>query len=164
MNLFICFIFEHKSFAADKGIHNFRFLTTHNKYSNQVYIIILIIKNKKTLIRYCNASSCFFSPETVRLNTITLIFLSIIATLSPSTSSCFWRCLCLVVIVGSSLTPAASFCRCSFRIVIVFVSVLLLLLSAASCRYFKGLVYIRLNMRATTMEPQHQSQNGPAAI
>ena len=38
-NLFICFIFEHKMFVAEKAIHNIQFLITNNKYSNQVYII-----------------------------------------------------------------------------------------------------------------------------
>ena len=38
-NLFICSIFEHNIFAADKAIHNLQFLITKNKYSNQVYVI-----------------------------------------------------------------------------------------------------------------------------
>ena len=54
-NLFICFIFRHNIFAADKEIHDFKFFVTNNKYSNQVYFIILRIKNKKTLIWYCSA-------------------------------------------------------------------------------------------------------------
>ena len=39
LNLFICFIFEHNIFAADKEIHNFQYLITSTKYSNQVYVI-----------------------------------------------------------------------------------------------------------------------------
>ena len=39
LNLFICFIFKHKTFAADKEIHNLQFLITNNKYSNKVYFI-----------------------------------------------------------------------------------------------------------------------------
>ena len=50
----IHFFFEHNISAADKAIHNFQFSITSNNYSNQVYLIMLIIKNKKTLIRYCN--------------------------------------------------------------------------------------------------------------
>ena len=38
-NLFMCFIFEHNIFAADKEIHNLQFLIANNKYSNQVYVI-----------------------------------------------------------------------------------------------------------------------------
>ena len=39
LNLFICFIFQHNIFTEDKSIHNIQYLTTHNKYSNQVYVI-----------------------------------------------------------------------------------------------------------------------------
>ena len=39
LNMFIFFIFEHNIFAADKAIHNFQYLITNNKYSNQVYVI-----------------------------------------------------------------------------------------------------------------------------
>ena len=48
-------LFRTKSFAADKVIHNLQFLIINNKYSNQVYLIILRIKNKQTFIWYCNA-------------------------------------------------------------------------------------------------------------
>ena len=48
------FIFKHNIFASDKAIHNFQSLITNNKYSNQVYLIILKIRNKQTLIWYCN--------------------------------------------------------------------------------------------------------------
>ena len=37
--MFIGFIFEHNIFVADKEIHNFQFLITNNKYSDQVYVI-----------------------------------------------------------------------------------------------------------------------------
>ena len=47
--------FKHNIFAADKAIHNFKIFITNNKYSNQVYIIVLRIKNKQTLIWYCYA-------------------------------------------------------------------------------------------------------------
>ena len=54
-NLFILFISEHNSFAADKETHTLQFLITNNKYSNQAYLIILRIIDKQNLIWYCNA-------------------------------------------------------------------------------------------------------------
>ena len=45
---------KHKVFVADKEIHHFQFLITNNKYRNQLYIIILRIKNKQTFIWYWN--------------------------------------------------------------------------------------------------------------
>ena len=39
LTLFNCFIFEHKLFAVDKAIHNYQYLITNNKYSNQIYVI-----------------------------------------------------------------------------------------------------------------------------
>ena len=38
-NLFICGIFWHNFFAAEKGIHNLQSLIINNKYSNQVSVI-----------------------------------------------------------------------------------------------------------------------------
>ena len=74
------------------------------------------------------------------------------------------------VVVSSSLgllLSAASCCccrRCQTLVIFVGGGVLSLsLLSAAtSRRSLNSLVYIRLTMDATTMDPQHQAQNGPA--
>ena len=49
------YYFQTQHFSADKTIHNLQFLITINKYSNQVYLIILRINNKQTFICHCNA-------------------------------------------------------------------------------------------------------------
>ena len=111
--------------------------------------------------------------------------------LSFAASRCRWRCLILVTVsllsTEASLLVAASvgFCGsflllllaspcCRRRIVVaLFFGFLLLLLSAAShsCRrrrrrgiLCKSLLYTRLTMHATTMDPQHQAQNVTVAI
>ena len=43
------FYFKHNIFAADKAIHNFQYLITNNKDSNQVYVIKPINHRKKGL-------------------------------------------------------------------------------------------------------------------
>ena len=72
-----------------------------------------------------------------------------------------------------SLSDYRCWCRCrwvSYRqrrlvvVVVVGFSSSLLSLSAASRRSLKSLIYIRLNMRATTMDLQHLEKNGPAAL
>ena len=65
------------------------------------------------------------------------------------------------------LSSAASHCCCRRLIVVGIVGVgVLLLLSAAAAsrRSIKILVYIRLTMHATNMEPKHQVHNGTAAL
>ena len=57
LNLFICFIFKDIIFAADRAIHNFQYLITNNKYSNQVYAI-KPINQQKTGIYQGSADSC----------------------------------------------------------------------------------------------------------
>ena len=192
---------------------------------------MLIIKDKKNLIRYCNASSfvvVFRNGKTEKYVNI----LSIISTLSPSASHRRCRCWRLVVVVDISssllfhrcqqrstlswLHPSASaprrrrccrcrchwvsFCRwrlvvvvvveflslvssslgvlsltascccyCCRLVVVIVVDVggvlsLSLLLSAASRRSLKFLVYIRLAMHETTMDPQHIEKNGTALL
>ena len=100
-----------------------QYLTTHNKYSNQVYHKMLIINNKQTLIRYLNASSSviFYQNGKTEYNHVNI--LSIIATLLPSAFRHRCRCWSLVVVVGVLLTPAASFCLCCSQILVVFVGV-----------------------------------------
>ena len=78
------------------------------------------------------------------------------------------RCHCFVVFVRG-IHSWGSFCRLLRLVVVVVVESLivgfLLLLSAAvSWCPMKSLVYIRLNLHATTMGPQHQAQNGTAVI
>ena len=89
----------------------------------------------------------------------------ILSDLAPRCSCHFWR---LSVAICVSLSSAASLFCCRRRL-LVFVVVsgvlsLSVFLSAASRRSLKILVYIRITTHATTMEPQHQVQNGPDAI
>ena len=65
--------------------------------------------------------------------------------------------------LGLLLLAETSCHRCQLLVVIV-VGGVLLLSAAALRRSLKILVYIRLTMHATTMEPQQQAQNGPATI
>ena len=90
----------------------------------------------------------------------------------------FWvsycqRRLVVVVIFGLSLSAlsllgillsAASLCCRPRRLLVVGCVVLSLSLAAASRRFLKILVYIRFTMHETTIEPQHQEQNGTAAL
>ena len=50
-DLFICGIFEHNFFAADKAIHNLQLFITNNKYSNQLSVIKPINHLKMGFIR-----------------------------------------------------------------------------------------------------------------
>ena len=102
--------------------------------------------------------------------------LSIIATFLPSTSRRRCRCWSLVVVVGfSASAPHRRSRRRQFFVVVGSgfpccgcVCRLLHLVSfssaAASRRSLVILVYIRLTMHATTMDPQHQVNNGPSAL
>ena len=127
MNLFICFIFKHNIFAADKAIHTFQYLITNNKYINQVYLITFRIKNKQTLVRYSNTSSSVGFSETVRLNTITLIFYQLLP-------RCCRQRLVAVVVVGVLPSFSAS-CLRQRRIFVVFVFGFLLSLSTSRRRH-----------------------------
>ena len=55
--MFICIIFEHNIFAADKAIHNFHYLVTNNNYSNQVYFI-KTSDHQKTGLYQVSADRC----------------------------------------------------------------------------------------------------------
>ena len=145
MNLFICFI-------------------SNTKFS-------LIVKIKQNLISYYNASFFLLFFEIVRMKKYVNI-LSNIAALSPSASCRRCRCWHLVVVVGVLASAprhqswrrrcfvvvgsGVSSCGCIRRLLrLVVVDILLLLLAVASRRSLKILVYIRLTMHVTTMEPQH---------
>ena len=112
------FIFELNILAADEAIYNFQYLTTHNNYSNQVYLIILRINNKQMMLNYCNALSSVVFTKMVRLNTIMLIFYQLFP-------RCCHRRLVVVVIVGISLSLLAYHLRCR-RLFVVAVVVFLL--------------------------------------
>ena len=74
----------------------------------------LIIKNKQTLIRYCNASSFFFFRNGKTENYVNILL--IIAILSPS-ASCRHRCWRLGFgTLSSKLLSSASRCCCYFVI------------------------------------------------
>ena len=57
LNLFICFIFEHSIFSADKTIHYFQHLITNNNYSNQVYVT-KTSDHQKTVLYQGSAYPC----------------------------------------------------------------------------------------------------------
>ena len=146
MNLFICIIFKHNIFAADKAIHNFQYLKNHKKYSNQFYLIILIIENKQTLIRYCKASS-FPPPRNSKTEYNYVNFLSVFVTLLLSLFRCYrqqspflWLCLSASVPHGCCRCRWVSYCW--RRLVVVFIvgfsssfplSMGLFLLAASCC-------------------------------
>ena len=91
---------------------------------------------------------------------------------------CCWvfyrrRSLVVVVIIGFLLSvlyslgvllSAVSRCCRRRRIVVVVGGVLSLSSSEASRSSLESSVYIRRTMHATTMDPQHQAQNGPAVL
>ena len=84
---------------------------------------------------------------------------------APCHSCCRWR---LVVAVFASLSPEASLCCCRRWLLVAVVvggdGVLALSAAAALRSYLKILVYIRLTMHATNMEPKHQVNNGNAVL
>ena len=69
-------------------------------------------------------------------------------------------------LLGILLLAASRCCHCRRLLVVVGGGggILSLLLAAASRRSLKSLVYIRLAMHSTNMEPQHQVHNGPDAL
>ena len=88
---------------------------------------------------------------------------------------CFRRLLRIVFVVvvafsssslGLLLLAASCFCRYPRLLVVVVVGggVLSLSSEAASRISLKSFVYIRLTVHETTMDPQHQAQNGPGVL
>ena len=106
--------------------------------------------------------------------------LSIIATFLPLVSCRYFRCWRLGFGASSSKSQSSASRHCPFFVVVgsgvlscgcvrrilhlLVRGVLSLLSAAASQSSMKSLVYIRLTMHATTMDPQHQAQNGPSAL
>ena len=86
-------------------------------FSNTTFL--LIIKNKQTLIRYCNASSLFFFETVILKNYVNI--LSIIATLLPFTSRLHRRCLGLVIVVDVSASAPHHWSRCRRSLVVITV-------------------------------------------
>ena len=101
LNLFICFIFEHNIFAADKAIHHFHYLIINNKYSNQVRVMktsnhqktglyqgsdnscegdrnsdLISLLQKSQAIRYCKQSVLAIFPDLKVTYSVILLLIS----------------------------------------------------------------------------------------
>ena len=152
----------------------------------QRFILCCFFWNGKTEYNYVNPLSIIstLSPSPSRrcFHCWRLVVVFGIS-LMLAASFCNCRRRILVVFVGISFLASLSCCHCCIvhggrgvplhgyflrlrrLVVFVVVSVLSLLLTiCCSRRRRRPLVYIRLTMHATTMEPKNQAQNGPAAL